>query len=115
VTDTAAEQAPTDPRLGAGWRFARAMVGARGAAGDGAVDAVLAAGFTRAHVLQLVTVIATKTIPNDSNPRTHSPKEGFMTDPALAWFAPRAVAAGHAGRFGPAHPLPGACRRCMAP
>jgi hypothetical protein len=50
----------------------------------------LEAGFTRANVLDVVTVIATKTISNYTNHLTHTPKEAFMADAALAWCAPPA-------------------------
>jgi AhpD family alkylhydroperoxidase len=83
-----ADMAPGDARLAALWHFARAVVESRGHAGDAAVDAFLAAGFTRANVLDVVTVIAAKTISNYTNHLTHTPREAFMTDPALAWTAP---------------------------
>jgi AhpD family alkylhydroperoxidase len=85
-----ADRAPADPRLAALWGFARAVVESRGHAGDAAVDAFIAAGFTRANVLEVVTIIATKTISNYTNHLTHTPKEAFMSDPALAWQAPQA-------------------------
>jgi AhpD family alkylhydroperoxidase len=84
------DRAPEAPRLAALWRFARAVVESRGQAGDAAVEAFLEAGFTRANVLDVVTVIATKTISNYTNHLTHTPKEAFMADPALAWRAPSA-------------------------
>ncbi len=82
-----ADRAPSDARLAALWHFARAVVEARGNAGDAAVDAFLAAGFTRANVLEVVTIIATKTISNYTNQLTHTPREAFMSDPALVWTA----------------------------
>lgn len=54
------------------------------------MEVFLEAGFTRANVLDVVTVIATKTISNYTNHLTHTPKEAFMADPALAWRAPPA-------------------------
>jgi AhpD family alkylhydroperoxidase len=81
------DRAPADPKLAALWGFARAVVETRGHAGDAAVDAFLAAGFTRANVLDVMTIAATKTISNYTNHLTHTPKEGFMADPALAWTA----------------------------
>lgn len=83
-----ADRAPADPKLAALWHFARAVVESRGHAGDAAVETFLAAGFTRANVLEVVTVIATKTISNYTNHLTHTPREAFMADPALAWTAP---------------------------
>lgn len=78
-----------DPRLQALRVFAEAVVRERGFAGDEAVDAFIAAGFTRANVLEVVTIIATKTISNYTNHLTHMPKEDFMSDPSLNWVAPR--------------------------
>lgn len=79
------DRAPEDPRLAALWRFARAVVQERGKVGDDAVEAFVAAGYTRANVLDVVTIVATKTISNYTNHLTHTPKEAFMADPALAW------------------------------
>ncbi len=78
-----------DTRLQALRVFTEAVVRERGAPGDAAVDTFLAAGFTRAHVLEVVTVIATKTISNYVNHLAHTPKESFMADSALKWVAPR--------------------------
>ncbi len=78
-----------DPRLQALRSFAELVARERGFAGDAAVDAFLAAGFTRANVLDVVTVIATKTLSNYTNHLTHTPLEGFMSDPALNWVSPR--------------------------
>jgi hypothetical protein len=61
----------------------------RGFAGDAAIDAFINAGFTRANVLEIVTIIATKTISNYTNHLTKTPKEDFMADPSLGWVAPR--------------------------
>jgi len=49
----------------------------------------MAAGFTKAHVLEVVTIAATKTISNYTNHITHTEKESFMADGALEWTAPR--------------------------
>jgi alkylhydroperoxidase family enzyme len=78
-----------DPRLQALRVFAETVVRERGFAGDAAIDAFIAAGFTRANVLEVVTVIATKTISNYTNHLTKTPKEDFMADPSLGWVAPR--------------------------
>ncbi len=78
-----------DARLQALRVFAEDVARTRGFAGDAAVDAFIAAGFTRANVLEVVTVIATKTISNYTNHLTHTPLEDFMADPALNWVAPR--------------------------
>jgi alkylhydroperoxidase family enzyme len=78
-----------DARLQALRKFTEIVLRERGFAGDAAVDAFIAAGFTKAQVLEAVTIIATKTISNYANHLTHTPKESFMADPALAWVAPR--------------------------
>jgi AhpD family alkylhydroperoxidase len=78
-----------DARLEALRGFTESVVRERGFVGDAAVDAFLAAGFTRENVLEVVTIVATKTISNYVNHITHTPKEGFMADPSLAWTAPR--------------------------
>ena len=83
-----------DARLQALRVFAVSVARERGFAGDAAVDAFIAAGFTKAQVLEVVTIIATKTISNYTNHLTHTPKEEFMSDPALAWTAPRNRKAG---------------------
>ena len=70
--------------------FAQAVVRQRGHVGDSGVEAFLAAGYSRAQVLEVVTIVATKTISNYVNHITHTPKEKFMSDPALAWTAPAA-------------------------
>lgn len=78
-----------DARLEALRSFAERIVRERGFVGDEAVDAFLAAGFTKQNVLELITIIATKTISNYVNHITHTPLESFMSDPALRWVSPR--------------------------
>lgn len=78
-----------DGRLEALRVFAESVVRERGLIGDAAVDAFLAAGFTKAQVLEVITIAATKTISNYANHITHTAKESFMADPALGWVAPR--------------------------
>lgn len=77
-----------DARLQALRVFAETVAETRGFAGDDAVDAFIAAGFTRANVLEVVTIIATKVISNYTNHLTHTPLEDFMSDPALRWIDP---------------------------
>lgn len=83
---------PADARLAALSRFAGQVVETRGFAGDAAVAEFFAAGFTRANVLEVVTVIATKVISIYAEHLTHTPKEDFMSDPAFAWAAPKRAA-----------------------
>lgn len=75
-----------DGRLEALRTFVRTVVRERGFAGDAAIAAFLAAGFTRAQVLEVVLVVATKTISNTVNHLTRTPLDGFMA--ATAWTAP---------------------------
>lgn len=79
----------SDARLQALRHFAESVVEQRGAVGDAAVDAFIAAGFTRANVLEVITIVATKVISNYTNHVAHTPKESFMSDPALSWSAPQ--------------------------
>lgn len=79
----------TEPRLQALRGFAEAVVRQRGFVGDAAVDKFIAAGYTHANVLEVVLIIACKTISNYVNHIAHTPLESFMSDPALNWKAPR--------------------------
>ena len=79
---------PADSRLAALVRFTRAVLDLRGDVAPAETDAFLAAGFTKANVLDVVTIIATKVISNYTNHLAGTPKESFMSDPALAWTAP---------------------------
>lgn len=79
----------SDRRLEALRHFVETVVRARGAVGDDAVEAFLAAGFTQRHVLEVVLIVATKTISNYVNHIVQTPRESFMADPNLGWVAPR--------------------------
>jgi len=74
-----------DARLQALRSFAETVVEKRGAAGEEAIDAFLGAGYSSVQVLEVVTIIATKTISNYANHLTQTPLEDFMNDPALRW------------------------------
>lgn len=82
----------SNPRLDALSAFVRGVVEQRGVVGDAAIEAFVAAGFTKANVLEVVTAVATKTISNYANHITRTPREDFMSDPALVWTAPSARA-----------------------
>jgi AhpD family alkylhydroperoxidase len=82
-------KAIADARLQALRHFIETVLRERGFAGAQALEAFYAAGYTKQNVLEVVTVIATKTISNYVNHLTHTPKESFMADPALAWVSPR--------------------------
>ena len=77
-----------DVRFEALRSFTETVVRTRGFAGDAAINAFLAAGYTKANVLDVVLAVATKTISNYVNHLTHTPAEGFMADPSLGWKAP---------------------------
>jgi len=80
------DQPLSDSRLEALRTFVRTVVRERGFAGDAAVASFLAAGFTRAQVLEVVLVVATKTISNYVNHLTQTPLDAFMA--ATTWTAP---------------------------
>lgn len=82
-------QPVADARLQALRTFTEQVVQRRGDAGDAAVAALLAAGYTRAQVLEVVLIVACKTISNYTNHLAHTPQESFMADPALGWVPPR--------------------------
>ncbi len=77
-----------DARLEALRRFANAVVVNRGVVTDNETDAFWAGGFTPAQVLEVVTIIAVKTISNYANHLTRTPLEDFMSDPTLRWHDP---------------------------
>ncbi len=84
------EGEPIDvPRLQSLRVFTERVLHTRGHAGDEEVARFLASGFTQAQVLEVVLVIATKTISNYANHLTHTPAEPFMTDSAFGWVPPR--------------------------
>jgi len=88
VVEALRESAPVaDARLEALRNFVERVVAERGFAGDAAVEAFLAAGFTRAQVLEVVLIVATKTISNYVNHLTHTPLDAFMAP--TKWTAPR--------------------------
>lgn len=78
-----------DARLQALRVFAESVLRERGFVGEAVVDAFLAAGFTRANVLEVITIVATKTISNYTNHITRTELESFMSDPSLRWTSPR--------------------------
>jgi uncharacterized peroxidase-related enzyme len=83
------EKPVSDARLQTLRTFTEAVVRERGFVGDAAVDKFIAAGYTRAHVLEVLLIIACKTISNYVNHIAHTPLESFMSDPALNWKARR--------------------------
>ena len=82
-----------DAKLQALAAFTQQVVEQRGEVAPGAVEAFLAAGFTRAQVLEVVLVVATKTISNYVNHLTATPFDAFMQK--TLWHAPNGP---HSGR-----------------
>jgi AhpD family alkylhydroperoxidase len=76
-----------DARLQALHGFTRAVILGRGRVAPQEVEAFLAAGFTRAQVLEILVAIAAKTISNYANRLAGTPLESFMTGD-IAWVAP---------------------------
>lgn len=68
--------------------FALTVVEQRAVVTEKSVDNFLAAGFTKENVLEIITIIATKTISNYANRIAQTPKESFMSEPGLKWVAP---------------------------
>lgn len=75
-----------DAKLEALHRFAAAVVERRGALPEAEVGAFLAAGYTRAQVLEVVMIVAAKVISNYVNHLAGTPLDGFMAK--TAWVAP---------------------------
>lgn len=75
-----------DARLEALHRFAAAVVERRGALPEAEVAAFLEAGYTRAQVLEVVTIVAAKVISNYVNHLVGTPLDAFMAK--TAWVAP---------------------------
>jgi AhpD family alkylhydroperoxidase len=80
-----------DSRLEALHGFVAKVVRQRGAVGDAAVAEFLAAGFTARNVLEVVLIVATKTISNYTNHIARTPNDAFMAN--TAWIAPSRRAA----------------------
>lgn len=85
-----------DARLQALRSFAETVAETRGFAGQDAIDAFLAAGFTQANVLEVVTIIATKVISNYTNHLTGTPLDAFMLSGDLQWNDPKGRSANKA-------------------
>jgi AhpD family alkylhydroperoxidase len=76
-------------RLEALRSFVLAVVEKRGQVEPSITDEFLAQGYTKAQVLEVLVIIATKTISNYANRITETEQEAFMADPSLRWVAPR--------------------------
>lgn len=75
-----------DPKLDVLARFSRAVVVHRGHAPQESVDEFLAAGFTRAQILEVLVGVAMKTISNYTNHLADTPLDAQFQP--LAWTAP---------------------------
>lgn len=67
-----------DPRLEALRRFTEAVVAERGWAGDAALNAFFEADFTQADALEVVALVAFKTLTNYTNHLAHTPVDGMF-------------------------------------
>jgi uncharacterized peroxidase-related enzyme len=84
-------QTIADARLEALRNFAAAVTRQRGDVGEAVVAEFLAAGFTKRNVLEIVLIVATKTISNYTNHIARTPNDAFMAN--TAWTAPSRRAA----------------------
>lgn len=75
-----------DPRLAALAAFTRQMVLDRGHVSEAAVEAFLAAGYTRQNVLEVVLAIAAKVLTNYANHLFETPLNDFLIP--FAWTKP---------------------------
>jgi uncharacterized peroxidase-related enzyme len=83
VLDLRAGRAPWDGKLDALARFARTVTEARGHIGAAAVEAFLAAGWTRENLVDAVLLIGDKTVTNYLHAVTEVPVD-FPAAPPLA-------------------------------
>lgn len=75
-----------EPRLAALYKFCQTMVRERGWASSEDVDAFLAAGFTKAQVLEVVLAIALKTLSNYVNHIAETPLDPVLQ--SARWTRP---------------------------
>jgi uncharacterized peroxidase-related enzyme len=76
-------EAPDDPRLGAVYRFARAMVAAKGRVSDEETRALLEAGYSRRAVLDVVAQIGHTTLASLAHALSEAPVDDEFA--AQAW------------------------------
>jgi uncharacterized peroxidase-related enzyme len=79
-------QSIADPRLQALRRFVSRVVAQRGVVDAAEVDAFIAAGFTKANVLDVLLIAATKLLSNYTNHIAGTPNDAFMAQ--TAWQHP---------------------------
>lgn len=80
-----------DAKLQALRAFTRLLVINRGHAGDDALDAFLAAGYTKQNALEVIVGLATKVMSNYTNALAHTTLDPGMDK--LAWTKPETVEA----------------------
>jgi len=86
----------SDPKIEALRTFANAVVTARGRVSDDDVQRFLAAGYTRAHVLDVITGVTVKTLTNYANNIAQTPLDAQFQ--GRAWKAPAAKTLATAAR-----------------
>jgi uncharacterized peroxidase-related enzyme len=69
-------QVPSDPGQAALVRFAKTVIKHRGRVPENEQEAVLAAGYTTRHVLDILSILALKTLSNYTNHLAHAPLDG---------------------------------------
>ena len=85
-----------DERLQALRKFAETVVETRGFAKQSAIDTFIGAGYTKANILEVVTILATKVISNYTNHLTGTPLDDFMKKDDLQWSDPEGRSANKA-------------------
>jgi uncharacterized peroxidase-related enzyme len=77
-----------DTRLQALRRFTEAVLRESGRTGSAPLADFLSAGYTRRNALEVLVIVAAKTLSNYANNLAQTAPDGFMADPALRWVAP---------------------------
>lgn len=78
------------PRYRALRSFTKAVLNQQGFAGGQPLSDFIQAGFSREAALEVLVIVAAKTLANFTNNLADTPAEDFMADPALHWVAPDA-------------------------
>lgn len=79
---------PPNTRLAVLRDFTATVLKERGRAGGAPLAAFLAAGYTHQNALEVLTIVAAKTLSNYANTLARTPPDAFMADPSLHWTAP---------------------------
>jgi alkylhydroperoxidase family enzyme len=78
-----AGRSPSDQKLGALSTLARALIEKRGRLDDQEIERFLAAGFSKALLLEVITIVAASTITNYTGSVTNPPLEAHLQQ--FAW------------------------------